>query len=109
MLLYLIPGAIALAGSFAYYIFKDRMFDKMLKHIAALFYIIAFLFGIYAVSKVSGVFMSNLSAVMSGEASLNFPFKPFICATIYIILATVIWNVGKKLETKEVKDEEDLK
>lgn len=37
------------------------------------------------------------------EVSLSFPLRSFIFAAVYIIIATVLWIVSKKLETKENK------
>lgn len=102
-LLYLIPGIIAMGGAAAYYFFKDRMIDKMLRIISVCFYAIAFLYALVTATKLFTTFMNNLSSVMSGEYALNVPFKLLICVTIYIVIATALRTVSKKLENKKVK------
>lgn len=102
-ILYLIPGIIAMGGATAYYFFKDRMIDKMLKIISVCFYAIAFLYALITATKLFITFMNNLASIMSGEYALNFPFKLLICVTIYIVTATALRTVSKKLEKKNSK------
>lgn len=100
MMLYFLPGIIAVGGAAVYHFVKG---GKLVKLISISFYIIAFISIFIQVVKLFGTFTNNLPAVMSGEVSLSFSLRSFICAAVYIIIATALWAVSKKLETKENK------
>lgn len=101
ILLYFFPGVIAVGGAVIYHFVKGC---QLVKLISISFYMIAFISIFIQVAKLFGTFTNNLPTVMSGELTFSFPIKAFISATIYIILATVLRIVSKKLESKEAKN-----
>ena len=107
-LLYFVPGAIAIAGSFAYYIYKDRFISKLFKCAAISFYIFG---GLYHTMTVVSMFNDLRANLYRGSIEFDINYKLLISAIIYVVLGVVFSKLANKFDSNnfDSNNKEDKK
>lgn len=98
-LIYFVPGAIVLLGASAYYIFKERLVEKLLKILAISFYALGGLYGFVLAMTSLNDFSANIF-----DASMDIDYKLLVCIPIYVVLALVFSKLANKLDRKDGAD-----
>lgn len=98
-LIYFVPGIIVLLGASAYYFFKERLVEKLLKILAISFYSLGGLYGfVLAMTSLNGF----SAKIFDGSIDIN--YKLLICIPIYVVLALVLSKLANKLDSKNGAD-----
>lgn len=100
-LLFFVPGAIAVAGSLAYYLLRDRLITKLLKAISISFYFLGGLYWFVLATSALDDFTTDIF-----NASIDINYKLLICIPIYVIIATFFWKLSKKFDIHDEDNDE---